>query len=42
MMTVNIAIFNEANATDSFNFKAKVIGQTDDDKEIDNVEIMVP
>ena len=38
----NIVNFNEANATDSFNSKAKVTGQTDDDGEIDNVEIMVP
>ena len=34
--------FNGANVTDSFNFKAKITGQTDDDGEIDNVEIMVP
>ena len=33
---------NGVNATDSFNFKAKITGQTDDDGEIDNVEIMVP
>ena len=38
----NIAIFNEANATDSFNSKAKITGQIDDDGEIDNVEIMIP
>ena len=38
----NIVNFNEANATDSFNSKAKITGQTDDDGEIDNVEIMVP
>ena len=31
----------EANATDSFNCKAKITGQTDDDGEKDNVEIMV-
>ena len=38
----NIVNFNGANATDSFNFKAKITGQTDDDDgEIDNVEIMV-
>ena len=29
------------NATDSFNSKAKITGQTDDDGEIDNFEIMV-
>ena len=34
--------FNGANATDSFNFKAKITGQTDDDGEINNVEIMFP
>ena len=33
--------FNGANATDSFNSKAKITGQTGDDGEIDNVEIMV-
>ena len=38
----NIAIFNEANATASFNSKAKITGQTDDDGEIDNIEIIVP
>ena len=38
----NIVNFNEANATDSFNFKAKITGQIDDDGEIENVEIMVP
>ena len=37
-----IVNFNEANATDLFNFKAKIAGQTDDDGEIDNVEMMVP
>ena len=37
-----IVNFNEANATNLFNFKAKIAGQTDDDGEIDNVEIMVP
>ena len=31
--------FNGANATDSFNFKAKLTGQTYDVREIDNVEI---
>ena len=34
--------FNGANATDSFNFKVRITGQTDRDGEIDNVEIIVP
>ena len=34
--------FNGANATDSFNYKTKITGQTDDDGSIGNVEIMVP
>ena len=38
----DIVDFNGANATDSFNFKAKITGQTNDDGEINNVEIMVP
>ena len=38
----NIVNFNEANATDSLNSKAKITGQTDDDVQIDNVEVMVP
>ena len=38
----DIVDFNGANATDSFNFKAKITSQTDDDGEINNVEIMVP
>ena len=38
----NIAIFNRANDTDSLNFKSKIIGKTDDDAEIEYVEIMVP
>ena len=46
MPTVNnngdIVNFNGANATDSFNFKAKRTGQSDNDGEIYNVEIMVP
>ena len=37
----NIVDFNGANATDSFNFKTKITGQTNDDGII-NVEIMVP
>ena len=41
---VNIVNFNEDNATDSFNSKVKVTGQTDDDDdgEIYSVEIVVP
>ena len=35
-------IINGANAIDSFNFKVKLTGQTDDDGEIDNAKIMVP
>ena len=38
----NIVDFNRANATDSFNFKTKITGQTNDDGEINGVEIMVP
>ena len=38
----NIVDFNGANATDSFNFKTKITGQTNNDGEISNVEIMVP
>ena len=38
----NIIDFNGANATDSFNFKTKITGQTKDDGEIENVEIMLP
>ena len=37
----NIVDFNEVNATDSFNFKTKITGQTSDNGGIDNVEIMV-
>ena len=37
----NVIDFNGANATDSFNFKTKITGQTNDDGII-NVEIMVP
>ena len=36
-----IVDFNEANVTNSFNFKAKITGQTGDNGRIDNVEIMV-
>ena len=38
----DIVDFNGANATDSFNFKAKITGQTDNNGRIENVEIMVP
>ena len=37
----NIIDFNGANATDSFNFKIKITGQTNDDGII-NIEKMVP
>ena len=33
--------FSEANATNSFNFKTKITGQTNDDGEINGVEILV-
>ena len=40
----DVVEFNWANATatDSFNFKAKMTGQTDDDERISDAEIMVP
>ena len=38
----DIISFNGANATDSFNSKAKITGQTDDYGEIDNNEVIVP
>ena len=38
----NFVDFNGANATDSFNFKTKITGQTNNNGRIDNVEIMVP
>ena len=34
--------FNGADATDSFNSEAKITGRTNNDGEINNVEIMVP
>ena len=37
----NIIVFNGTNATDSFNSKVKITGQTDNDGEIHNVQIMV-
>ena len=45
---INIVDFNGANATDSFNFKTKITGQTDDNNDNGNiagrvnVEIIVP
>ena len=38
----DIVIFNSANDTDSFNFKSKIIAKTNDDGEIENVEMMIP
>ena len=38
----NIVDCNGANATDSFIFKTKITGQTDNNGRIDKVEIMVP
>ena len=38
----DIVDFNGANATDSFNFKTKITGQTDNNGRIDNVELMFP
>ena len=38
----DIVDFNGANSSDSFNSKAKIIAQTDDDGEKNNVKIMVP
>ena len=38
----DIVDFCGTNATDSFNFKAKMTGQTDDNGKINDVEIMVP
>ena len=37
-----IVDFNGANATDSFSFKTKITGQTDNNGRINNVKIMVP
>ena len=36
----DIVDFNGANATDSFTFKTKITGQTDDNGSMDNVEII--
>ena len=38
----DIVDFNGASATDSFNFQTKITSQTNNDGEIDNVEIIVP
>ena len=38
----NIVDFTATNTTDSFTFKTKITGQTDNDGRIDDVEIMVP
>ena len=35
----DIVIFNGANDTDSLNFKSKIIGKTNDDGDIENIEI---
>ena len=38
----DIITFNRNDDTDSFNFKAKITSQTNDDREINGIEIMVP
>ena len=38
----DIVNFDGANETDSFKFKTKITGQTDNNVRIDNVEIMIP
>ena len=38
----NIIDFTTTNTTDSFKFKTKITGQTDNDGRIDDVEIMIP
>ena len=38
----DIIDFKGANATDSFDFKTLIAGQTDNNGRIDNIEIMVP
>ena len=37
----DVVIFNAANATYLFNFKAKITGKTNNDGDIENFEIMV-
>ena len=36
----NVIDFTNTNTTDSFKFKTKIIGQTNNDRRIDGVEIM--
>ena len=38
----DIITFNRNDDTDAFNFKAKITSQTNDDREINGIEIMVP
>ena len=38
----DIVYFNRANATDSFNFKTKITGHTNNDGRVNDVEITVP
>ena len=38
----DIVIFNGANDTDSLNFKSEIIGKTNDDGDIENVDIKIP
>ena len=38
----NVVVFNGGNDTDSLNFKSNIIGKTNDDGDIKNVEIIVP
>ena len=38
----NIVDFNGTNTTDSFNFKTKITGRTDNNGRTDNVEIIFP
>ena len=38
----NIVNFDGTNAFDSFNYKSKITGQTDNNGEIDNAEMIVP
>ena len=40
--TGNIIDFTNTNATDSFRFKTKITGQTNNNRRIDNVEIVAP
>ena len=38
----DIVIFDGTNDTDSLNFKSKIIGKTNNDRDIENVKIMIP